>query len=207
MTRIVGGRCGGTRIRVPTTGTRPTSDRVREALFSSIESWLAQQARAWSQVHVLDLYAGSGALGLEAASRGAATVTLVESDRRSFATLEANCGIVRTALGHEARITPLRAEAGRAVVGQPVDIAFLDPPYSTPDAEVRSVLTALVAAKILAPGALVVVERAVRSGSPWPQSWLAVSDRTYGDTRLWYGHHVVDDDPDEAPRKEGRSDA
>lgn len=205
MTRIVGGRCGGTRIRVPPAGTRPTSDRVREALFSSIESWLARQARTWPQVGFLDLYAGSGAVGLEAASRGAADVTLVESDGRAFSTLSNNCETVRAALGHEAHITPVRADAGSNPVTHPVDVAFLDPPYSTSDAQVRAVLTALVT--VLAPGALVVVERAAKSGPPWPESWSATSDRAYGDTRLWYGHHVVDDDPDEATRKAGRSDA
>ena len=207
MTRIIGGRCGGTRIRVPSTGTRPTSDRVREALFSSLDSWLARGGRTWADVSVLDLYAGSGAVGLEAASRGAGEVTLVESDPRAFTVLADNCRIVRAALGRAARIVATRADARRPPVHHSVDIAFLDPPYSTSDADVAGVLNALAAGRILTPESLVVVERGRQSGSPWPKAWSADSDRAYGDTRLWYGHVVVDEDSDLAPRKAGRSDA
>ena len=189
MTRVIGGRCGGLRLRVPTRGTRPTSDRVREALFSSVEAWLARDSRAWPDVRVLDLCAGSGALGLEAASRGAKSVTLVESDARAFVVLEQNCSAVEAALDDRGVITPMRADARRVVLGLPVDVVFVDPPYSTPDEEVRSMLARLDDQGALAPGALAVVERGAHATAPWPAPWQAVHDRTYGDTRLWYGRH------------------
>lgn len=207
MTRIIGGRCRGQRIRVPSRGTRPTSDRVREALCSSVEAWLVRNDRTWSDLHVLDLYAGSGAVGLEAASRGAARVTLVESDARAFAILEHNCATLRASLDDDAMIRPLRGDARRCPADTPADLVFLDPPYSVPDSDVRDVLTSLVLGGNLADGALVVVERSAQSASPWPASWEPLSDRTYGDTRLWYGRHVGDRDADDEGRATGRSNA
>lgn len=207
MTRIVGGRCGGMRLRVPARGTRPTSDRVREALFSSVESWLAREDITWPDTHVLDLFAGSGAVGLEAASRGAGRVTLVESDGRAFALLEENCATVASALGGGCVLRPIRGDARRIRGEPPATIVFLDPPYATSDADVRGVLASVDQQGLVAPGALAVVERSVTSGQPWPEQWAALNDRSYGDTRLWYGHLVVDGDCDDEGRATGRSNA
>jgi 16S rRNA (guanine966-N2)-methyltransferase len=184
MTRIIGGSAGGRRIQTPRgASTRPTSDRVREALFSAIESWCG----SLSGLRFLDLYAGSGAVGLEAWSRGAGFVTLVEQDRRTAALVAANA----TALGfHKAdvvtgSVAATLARAPRA----PYDVVFTDPPYPHPDAAVAADLAALVAHDWLVPGALVVVERSARrSEVAWPAGLVAERDRTYGETRLWYGH-------------------
>src|SRR5689334_19932564 len=164
MTRIIGGSAGGRRISTPAgQHTRPTTDRVREALFSSIEAWCG----SLQGLRFLDLYAGSGAVGLEAWSRGAGVVTLVEVDRRTARLIEQNA---RT-LGFD------RAEVVAASVtatltrppSAPYDVVFLDPPYPLDDASVAEELALLAGQGWLVPGAMVVVERSSRSPQPdWP---------------------------------------
>ena len=174
--RVVAGAARGRRLRAPAgTGTRPTSDRVKEALFSSLQPELVG-------ANVLDLYAGSGALGLEALSRGAARVTAVESDRRAVAVLRDNARVVGLP-GHEV----VAGEVGRVlrgeVPGAPFDLALLDPPYRLGGQDLGPVLTAL--AGHLRPGALVVLERASRDGEvAWPPDLLGEGARRYGDTTL-----------------------
>lgn len=192
MTRIIGGTAGGRRLQTPKgDATRPTSDRVREALFSSIESW----AGTLAGLRVLDLYAGSGAVGLEAWSRGAVAVTLVESDRRTAALVSAN---VRTLGCRDAHVVAASVASTLArPADAPYDLVFLDPPYPLDDASVAADLQALVAHGWLAPGALVVVERSVRSPEPaWPDGLEPDRKRAYGETVLWYGH-AADDPTDE----------
>lgn len=184
MTRIIGGVARGRRLATPRGDrTRPTSDRVREALFSSVEAW----AGSFNGLRVLDLYAGSGAVGLEAWSRGAEAVTLVEHDRRTAALVAANA----RDLGCDAAEV-VTASALTAVSRAPAtayDLAYLDPPYPLPTPDVERVLEALVAHAWLRPGALVVVERATR-GAPltWPDGLVGDRERRYGETVLWYGH-------------------
>lgn len=184
MTRIIGGTAGGRRLTTPRgDATRPTSDRVREALFSAVESWCG----SLSGLRFLDLYAGSGAVGLEAWSRGAGVVTLVEQDRRTAALISRNArdlgfakadvvaGSVATVL-----LTPPTA---------PYDVAFLDPPYPLDNARVEADLAALVRHDWLVPEALVVVERSSRTQPlAWPVGLAAHRQRKYGETMLWYGH-------------------
>ncbi|HMC02874.1 MAG TPA: 16S rRNA (guanine(966)-N(2))-methyltransferase RsmD [Cellulomonadaceae bacterium] len=178
MTRIVAGTAGGRIIRVPASGTRPTSDRVREAVFSRLEHLgVLDGARA------LDLYAGSGALGLEAASRGAAHVTLVESARQAAETCRANA----VALGFPN--VAVAAERVERFLEHPVtsrsDLVFVDPPYTVTEDELAGVLTALV--ERLASRGVVVVERSGRSPEPiWPDEWRRTDERHYGDTVVWY---------------------
>ncbi|NPC95576.1 16S rRNA (guanine(966)-N(2))-methyltransferase RsmD [Nocardioides sp. zg-DK7169] len=184
MTRIIAGRAGGRRLSTPPgTATRPTSDRVREALFSAVESWCGSLAG----LRVLDLYAGSGAVGLEAWSRGAAAVTLVESDRRTAALVTANA---REIGAGEAQVV---TGAVASVLARPpaaaYDVVFADPPYPLSDEAVADDLRALVAHGWLAPDALVVVERSARSPEPaWPEGLEPHRRRAYGETVLWYGH-------------------
>ncbi len=184
MTRIIGGAAGGRRISTPRgVATRPTSDRVREALFSAIESWCG----SLQGLRFLDLYAGSGAIGLEAWSRGAGVVTMIEQDRRTAALITANAkdlGFVKA----DVRIDPV-ATALHTAPRAPYDIAFLDPPYPHDGASVDADLDALAVNAWLVPGALVVVERSSRSNEPtWPDGLVAMRSRRYGETVLWYGH-------------------
>ncbi len=184
MTRIIGGKAGGRRIATPRgQHTRPTSDRVREALFSAIESWCGSLAG----LRVLDLYAGSGAIGLEAWSRGAGVVTLVESDRRTAMLISKNAaelGFPRAQV-----ITATVAVALGRPPRAPYDVAYLDPPYPLAEEVVVRDLEALRDQGWLVPGALVVVERSSRSPAPaWPEGFEADRNRRYGETMLWYGH-------------------
>jgi 16S rRNA (guanine966-N2)-methyltransferase len=139
---------------------------------------------------VLDLYAGSGAVGLEALSRGAGDVLLIESDPVAVQVIRRN--IVSVGLRGAAVIQDKVARAlrrGPPVTGRRRDLVFADPPYSAGDDELRETLALLAANGWLAPGALVVVERDARSGPPpWPAGYAADRSRRYGETVLWYGH-------------------
>ena len=180
MTRIVAGAAGGRRIVVPRgRGTRPTSERTREALFSTLESI----HRTLSGRAFLDLYAGSGAVGLEAASRGAGPVLLVEAEPAALAALRRNVSVLGMAA---VEVVADRVE--RFVSEQPprsFDIVFVDPPYAT---AVEPVLEMLDADGWVGPDATIVVERATKSPPPgWPAGWTADRARRYGDSTLWYG--------------------
>lgn len=179
MARIIAGAQKGRRLQsVPGEGTRPTSDRVKESLFSRLEGYDALEDAV-----VLDLFAGSGALGLEALSRGARCVELVDRAEPAVRTLRRNA----TAFGAEAQITVHKAEARRylqARAGEPVELLFLDPPYSLGESQLSAVLAAAVPQ--LHQAAAVVVERDLRSPEPqWPDGLERFSQRSYGSTGLW----------------------
>ncbi|QJY50206.1 16S rRNA (guanine(966)-N(2))-methyltransferase RsmD [Pseudonocardia broussonetiae] len=185
MTRIVAGVAGGRRLAVPPSGTRPTSDRVREALFSSLTHDPGLDGAA-----VLDLCAGSGALGLEALSRGAAHALLVESDRRAAAVLRRNVADLGLP-GAEVRAAPAGTVLG-SDAPRPYDLVLVDPPYDVPDAEVAGWLADAAAHGWLAPDAVVVVERRAGRGRDggsfaWPSPLVAVRQRRYGETVLFTG--------------------
>lgn len=182
MTRIIAGRAGGRTLRTPPgAGTRPTSDRVREALFSALDARGVVAGAA-----VLDLYAGSGALGLEAVSRGARSVDLVESDRRAASVISANAeglGLPDVRL----RVRAMTVTHHLAGSDTAYDLVFVDPPYDLSEAALADVLTALGAPGRLTDRALVVVERSSRSPEPsWPPDWTADRARKYGETTLWF---------------------
>lgn len=190
MTRIISGRAGGRRIQTPGgSGTRPTSDRVREALFSRLEHLdVLQGAR------VLDLYAGSGALGLEAASRGAASVLLVESARAAGAVARRNAADLGLP-GVTVRVDTVE----RALLGGPpagagrYDLVLADPPYDVTEDALADVLQLLVTHEWLGPDALVVVERSSRSPEPrWPAGLDAAGERRYGETKMWFADFAGD---------------
>ncbi len=178
MTRIIGGVVGGRRIAVPARGTRPTTDRVRESLFNIVTA-----RRDLTGLAVLDLYAGSGALGLEALSRGAASALFVESDQRTAAVIARNIealGLSGATLRRGAVVTVL--SAGTA---SPVDLVLADPPYDVDAAEVDAVLAALTAHGWVREGTVAAVERAATSAAlTWPAGWSVWPQRVYGDTRL-----------------------
>lgn len=183
MTRIIGGSAGGRRIATPKGGsTRPTSDRVREALFSAIQSALG----SLDGLGFLDLYAGSGAVGLEAASRGAGPVVLVEHDPRTAALIRSNARSLGLADLQVVCALVARHLGGRPAA--PYDVAFLDPPYSLTDEAVVADLTALAAGGWLGDQALVVVERSSRLPlSRWPEGYRPGRERRYGETTLAFG--------------------
>ncbi|MFD5828168.1 16S rRNA (guanine(966)-N(2))-methyltransferase RsmD [Lentzea sp. NPDC060358] len=178
MTRIVAGTAGGRRLKVPPKGTRPTSERVREALFSSLESIVDLDG-----ARVLDLYAGSGALGFEALSRGAGHATFVESDRRAAEVLQANArelGFGNTTIAHRTAAAYVAGEGGE------FDVVFADPPYAVGDDELAEVLRGI--APRLAADAVLIVERASRSGEPaWPEEVESLRAKRYGDTAVYWG--------------------
>ena len=182
MTRIIGGEAGGRRLRTPTgDSTRPTSDRVREALFSALEALLGSV----HGLRFLDLYAGSGAVGLEAWSRGAGVVTLVEHDRRTATLIADNARAIGFAQPHVVA-GPVAAVLRRPPAA-PYDVVFLDPPYPLSEEDLAADLAALGAEEWLAPGALVVVERSSRSPEPsWPSGFADTRSKRYGETTLWY---------------------
>jgi 16S rRNA (guanine966-N2)-methyltransferase len=187
VTRIVAGSARGRRLAVPPGGTRPTSDRVREALFSSLDSLLLAEGLRWSQIGVLDLFAGSGALGLEALSRGAREAVLVERSRAAARVLEANVGVVGLA-GATVLVRDVAQLAGLPDPSAAAELVFVDPPYDWPASELRTVLTGLLDRGWIASHAIVIVERGARDPeAPLPDDWPEPRRRAYGDTVLWYG--------------------
>ncbi|MFC0628446.1 16S rRNA (guanine(966)-N(2))-methyltransferase RsmD [Kribbella deserti] len=183
MTRIVGGQAGGRRIAVPAgQGTRPTGDRTREALFSSLEA----EFGGLEGLAFLDLYAGSGAIGLEALSRGASRVLLVESDRKAADIVSANVRVLGLP-GATVLVKPVERVAGGPNPAEPYDVVFADPPYALETELLQQVVLDLAEHGWLAPDAVLVVERGKREPWDWPAGFEALRDRKYGEARLWYG--------------------
>lgn len=184
MTRVIAGVAGGRRLATAVgRTTRPTSDRTREGLFATVVAIRGGLDGA----AVLDLYAGSGAVGLEALSRGATDVLLVESDSRAAQVIRQNIAAVGLP---GARLVTDRVErmVGRECDGPPRDFVFADPPYAVSDDELGRVLTALLENGWLAAGALVAIERSTRSGPlTWPPGYEHDRSRRYGEATLWYG--------------------
>ena len=188
MTRIVAGTVGGRRIEVPRSGTRPTSERVREALFARLDHYgVLDGAR------VLDLCAGSGALGLEAASRGAGNVTLVDSSRTATDTCRHN--IRALGLNEVTAVTAKAATFLTGAAGAPVDLVLIDPPYDLTQEELTDILTPLARGEDpwLAPGAVVVVERSTRSAEhAWPAGLARFADKHYSENTVWFAEPTTD---------------
>ena len=184
MTRIISGFAGSLTLAVPGTGTRPTSERVREAIFSALDA-----RDALDGARVADLYAGSGALGLESASRGAASVVLVENGAAAARACRANAALV---LKNAPRGGGLTVETSAQSVGPFLassgavwDVVFLDPPYDQGEPELAEALALL--APRLSEHAVVVLERSSRSPEPlWPAGLRLDRRKDYGDTTLWW---------------------
>lgn len=188
MSRIIAGSAKGRRIDMPRgEHTRPTTDRVREALFSALASWFDTAQRPAAEqlagLSVLDLFAGSGAVGLEAASRGASPVVMVEADRPTARIIEHNTTIT----GLRAAVRHAKAEAVAVAPGNAFDLVFLDPPYGLATDEVEGILADLAVAGLAERG-LVVVERSSRDRPPrWPDAYGQDWAKRYGETVLYFG--------------------
>ena len=184
MARVIAGEAGGRRLAVPDgRNTRPTSDRAREGLFATIVSLTGSLTGA----RVLDLYAGSGAVGLEALSRGAKHVLLVESGARAARVIRDNIEAIGLP-GAEVLTDRVERALARGPDHGRYDVVFADPPYALAGDEVSDMLQVLETKGWLAPGALVIVERATRSGPvSWPAGFEPDRARRYGEATLWYG--------------------
>lgn len=183
MARIVSGRWRGRVIAAPSgQTTRPTSDRVREAVFSSFGSEFGDL----TGLRFLDLFAGSGAMGLEALSRGASSADFVESDPKAAKTIETNIRTLEA--GRSARLHRIPAERflSRArESGEQWDIIWLDPPYDLSTVAVTEVVQQL--AGLVAGDGLIAIERPRREEFDWPEPFVALRERRYGEARIWYG--------------------
>ncbi len=189
MTRIIAGAAKGRRLAVPPRGTRPTSDRAREGLFSSLAALLGRAVGGADDLvglRVLDLYSGSGAVGLEALSRGAGEVTFVERDRAACAMVAEN---VRAVGLPGTQVCRFEVERWLRTPnpGPAFDLAFADPPYDLADPALADVVIDLVSQGWVSEDALIVVERASRRGWTWPDVVAPLRDRRYGEATLWYG--------------------
>jgi 16S rRNA (guanine966-N2)-methyltransferase len=184
VARVIAGEAGGRRLAVPAgRDTRPTSDRAREGLFATISSIVGSLDGA----RVLDLYAGSGAVGLEALSRGAEHVLLVEASARAARVITQNIEAIALP-GAALAADRVERVLARGPGQGPYHVVFADPPYALADAEVTRVLSLLAEHGWLAPGALVIVERATRSGPvSWPDGFVPDRARRYGEATFWYG--------------------
>ena len=196
MSRIISGAAGGVRLAsVPGDNTRPTTDRVKESLFSKLESYdIIRGAR------VLDAFGGSGALGCEALSRGAGSVTLLDTYPKAVAVIRKNVAAVEKAMGRtgssSTRVQQSQALTYVKSASGPWDLVFVDPPYAMPNEQVSELLEALTPK--LAEGAVVVVERSSRDAEPvWGEGLYCFSTRQHGETVLYYV------EPDEAEEQAG----
>ncbi|MFF0473029.1 16S rRNA (guanine(966)-N(2))-methyltransferase RsmD [Streptomyces sp. NPDC004284] len=183
MTRVIAGTAGGRRLAVPPgNGTRPTSDRAREGLFSTWESFHGLEG-----ARVADLYAGSGAVGLEALSRGADHALLVEAEPRAAKTIRDNIRSIGLP-GAELRTGKAEQIVTGPAPADPYDLVFLDPPYAVTDDDLREILLTLRSGGWLSEDALVTVERSTRGGEfGWPAGFEALRSRRYGEGTFWYG--------------------
>ena len=194
MTRIVAGSAKGRTLAVPKSGTRPTSERGREALFSRLD-----HMNVLEEATVLDLYAGTGALGLEALSRGASSATLVE--KASGAARVATANVRSTGLSARVVTADSRAYLGgrsaEPLSGE-VDLVFIDPPYDIAEEEMTAVLEGL--APWIGPDALVVVERSTRAPAPtWPAFLVLEDTRAWGETVAYFAGPPLPEEYAEEP--------
>lgn len=203
MSRIISGAAGGVRLAsVPGDNTRPTTDRVKESLFSKLESYdIIRDAR------VLDAFGGSGALGCEALSRGAASVTLLDTYPKAVVVIRKNVAAVEKAMGRtgssSTRVQQAQALTYVKSASGPWDLVFVDPPYAMPNEQVSELLEALTPK--LTEGAVVVVERSSRDPEPvWGEGLYCFSTRQHGETVLYY---VEPDEVEEQAGDESGEDA
>lgn len=183
MSRIISGLAGSLRLNAASSQTRPTSDRVKESVFASLESMDAIE-----NARVLDLFAGSAALGLEALSRGASSLTLVEKSRQAFEVCKKNKELFEKALSHQGvtkdiQLKNLDAHIHLKSSKEIFDLVFIDPPYEFADEKIASLLVEL--SPLLSKEALVVLERGKQSNAAY-EGFEVVNQKSYGDTAVFF---------------------
>lgn len=184
--RIIAGEFRGHRITAPKgTSTRPTTDRVRESLFSTLVSLAGPRL---GEGPVLDAFAGSGALGLEAISRGAARVTLVERDRKALQALRANIAALRVESRSRVVEGDVFSLAGR-LTGGPFALILLDPPYTLDPGRIASWLTTIAVAGKVSDGALITWEHAAEGDTTWPSGYTPIAKKRYGTTAIDFARY------------------
>lgn len=196
--RIIAGRFKGAEIKVPKDGktTRPTTDRTKEAIFSRLES-----VGAIAGADVLDLFAGTGALGFEALSRGARSLVAVEASSRVASCIKSTAGGLCRLPGWDpsvkVKVVKARAEkfvsaapSDKPVSGSPYSLVFMDPPYAMDTEECNILLKDIVTGPVVTDGAVIVVERSARSEAvSAPAGWEITMSRKYGETAVDYIGH------------------
>ncbi len=185
--RVISGRFKGVALTTPKQGTRPTTDRTKEAIFSHLDSWgVLDDAR------VLDLFAGTGALGIEALSRGARELTAVEASRPAAALIGKTVAQLKRnrswAPDMRAQVLVRKAEmlAG-GTANAPYDVVFIDPPYAFETEDCNRLLTDLAAHGWVDERSVIMLERSARSSDPAaPSGWEITQSKTYGETAVFY---------------------
>lgn len=186
--RVISGRFKGVALTTPKAGTRPTTDRTKEAIFSHLDSWgVLDDAR------VLDLFAGTGALGIEALSRGARELVAVESSAPAAALIAQTLTALKHnrswELGMSARVIKARAEkyAACASAVAPFDVIFIDPPYAFETEACNQLLADLASRELTSSNTVIMLERSTRSEEPTaPENWEITDRRDYGETAVYY---------------------
>jgi 16S rRNA (guanine966-N2)-methyltransferase len=186
--RVISGSAKGVRLKAPTAGTRPMTDRMKEAIYSSLGDV--------EGITILDLYAGSGQLGLEGLSRGASKATFVESARDAIVKLEANIDATGLSKSSEVLWADVQSTLNRGSDGDRVDLVFVDPPYNTPATTVRMDLETLVTGGFLADDGKVVVHRPQKESKLVPLGLKLLWDREYGQSRIFVFSHEAEEDED-----------
>ncbi|PLS25057.1 n6-adenine-specific methylase [Bifidobacterium imperatoris] len=192
-------------LATPKTGTRPTTDRTKEAIFSHLDSWgVLDEAR------VLDLFAGTGALGIEALSRGARELVAVESSRPAAALIAKTLADLKKnrswSADLRARVLVKKAEAVADGFGEPFDVIFIDPPYAYETAACDQLLADLAVGSATHESTVIMLERSIRSDDPTaPEGWEITEHRNYGETAVFYIEPIAEsaEFAESAPAEQG----
>lgn len=183
--RIIAGFAKGRNLISPVGATRPTSDRAREALFSTLES----EFGSMHDLSFLDLYCGSGAVGVEALSRGSAIVTGIDNDEKATSVARQNFQLIEkiTGIGTYSVVTMSVGKFLDKQADFPFDVVFFDPPYELPNNEIEKNLSALVRNSFLKPSSVVAIERDSKARPiAWPEGLMEVKVRKYGAATIYY---------------------
>lgn len=186
--RIIAGSAKGRTLTTPAGVTRPTSDRTREGIFSALESEIG----TCEGIAFLDLYGGTGAVGLEALSRGAAQVLVVEKNVKAADVCRNNYELVRNVADGKFSVLRMSVDAYLEMDPEKLsrfDVLYLDPPYEVPNAIIEKVLKKIIEKQLLKPDAVVIVERSTRTQPfSWPEGLNGKKERKYGEGTVYFAN-------------------